>query len=177
MMGIIGIMVTWCFWIFYVDYKVGQVGAYWFIRSICSVPLTAGPLSILQRAVRSIVFYNENGEILKYITALSIPIIDMLILLVLPFNKEHHSMAFFSGFFAIMFIMFATNNPNKIIVYSTTLPCHLIVGLLFIKQTLFENESKIILSIVKKLSGISYICFGLLMIVFYILGTPLGWYY
>jgi hypothetical protein len=176
-MGIMGIIVTWCFWIFFVDYKVGQVGAYWFIRDIGSVPLTAGPLSLLQRTVRSIVFYNDHGEILKYITALSIPIIDMLILLVIPFSKEQHRMAFFSGFFAILFVTFAINNPNKVIVYATTLPCHLIVGLLFIKQTLFENESKKIISIVKKLSGISYICFGFVMIVFYILGTPLGWYY
>lgn len=178
--GILSIIVVWILWIVFVDIKSGEVGAYWSARQIATLPLSAGPLTFLQRTARILVYANDGGEKLKFMTALILPMMHVVLLLHIRLASEIHRLSILVGLIGMIAIMFLTNNPNKIIVYGTTFPGFLAIGILFIKQC-FQNEipetsekAKVYL---RYSTGILYMIFCLEMWIFYIVGTPLGWYF
>lgn len=180
-LGIASLSVVWLLWILYVDMQIGQVGAYWQVREIGSVPLSAGPMTFLQRAARVIVYSSNQGEILKFITALTIPLVDMWLLLVIRLKNEAHRFSILMGIVAMVGITFFINNPNKIIVYATTLPGHFTIGLLFLKQAFGKKANDLLEKPLEKifryLAGAVYVAFCVSMVLFFIIGTPLEWYY
>ncbi len=66
-------------------------------------------------------------------------------------------------------------NPNKIIVYATTLPGYFIAHILFIDKLL--TKASFSNSFYHFAVGAVYVIYCIAMLVVYILGTPLGWYY
>ncbi|NWG14872.1 MAG: hypothetical protein HXY20_15210 [Acidobacteria bacterium] len=179
--GICSIVFVWLVWMIFVDFQVGEFGAYWDVRKISTVPLTAGPLTFLQRATRIFVYGTNEGEMLKFVTALAIPLVDLWIILSIPLKHESHRLSIIAGIVAMILVTFLINNPNKIVVYATTIPGHISIGLLFLQETLI-NQPKIVSKkwlegLFRSLAGLSYVTFCVLIIIFYILGTPLEWYY
>jgi len=176
--GISGIIITWLLWTIYVDINLGQFGSYWEIRKFYTVPLSAGPFSLLQRTVSLLFQYSNLGEQLKFATAILIPLIHIWLLSCISLKNERHRLAILASILAMMFIAFQANNPNKIIVYVITYPGNFAIGIIFLYQAFYTNESKYKLrTIWWRLGGISYIVFCVAMVAFYIIGTPLAWYY
>jgi hypothetical protein len=178
MLGILSILIVWILWIFYVDLQVGHPGAYWQVRKIGTVPLTAGPFTFLQRTARVLVFSSHIGEILKYVSVLAVILVDMWVLLIVRLRKETHRLAILFSIFSMLGITFVLNNPNKIIVYTTTFPGHLSIGLIFLQQAFgYHPLDTIYEKLVRIASGVMYLAFCFLMALFYMIGTPLEWYY
>jgi len=179
-LGLLGIILPWICWIGYVDMRVGEVGAYWQARQIGTVPLYLGPITLIYRAAQAIAL-GDLGEILKFATAFVIPLVDLWLMLLVPFRSEVHRLASISSILAMLLIALVTNNPNKVIVYAITLPSHLAVSLLAM-QAGFQNVFHPIgLSrsryFILTLALLGYILFCVGMVVFFIIGTPLEWYY
>jgi hypothetical protein len=62
--------------------------------------------------------------------------------------------------------------------YMITLPAHAVVGLIFIREAFRRRDPEGDLErIVRKSAGLMYLCYCAVMLVFFILGTPLRWYY
>ncbi|WJW70317.1 hypothetical protein OZ401_005048 (plasmid) [Candidatus Chlorohelix allophototropha] len=142
------------------------------------MPLNEGPFSLFFRGARIIIFSIDSAELLKFITALIIPLIDLWLLLLIPIKEEAIRISLIAGILAIFLMSVIINNPNKVIVYSTTFPGHISVGLLFIQNAFSKNPKEGTgLSVIKKLAGLAYLAFCLEMFLFYIFGTPLEWYY
>jgi hypothetical protein len=175
----LGILVGWGSWILFVDMMSGQVGAYWQAREVATVPLYAGFLTIVYRATENISLGNL-GESLKYITALLIPLVDLWLILLVPFRNEKHRLASISGIILLLFISFATCNPNKIVVYIMTLPSHLIAGLVIFQlgYQSFSEKGNLLKQhdLFIKTAFILYILFSIGICAFFIIGTPFGWY-
>jgi len=176
---ILAILITWGGWILYVDYMSGQTGTYWQARQVATVPLYAGFLTLIYRMVETVAQGNI-GEILKYATAFLIPLIDLWLVLLVPFRSEKHRLASISGLIMLLLISFATSNPNKIFVYAMTLPSHLLVGWVILQsgfQSLLKQNS---LSRGHNFLAITafwvYVLVSIGMVIFFIVGTPLGWY-
>jgi hypothetical protein len=175
----LGILITWGVWILYVDYMSGQTGAYWQAREVATIPLYAGILTLIYRMVESIALGNI-GEILKYATAFLIPLIDLWLVLLVPFRNEKHRLAIISGLIMLLLISFATSNPNKIFVYAMTLPSHLLIGWVVLQlgfQSLLKQSSfsKRYDFLAITALGV-YVLVSIGMVVFFVVGTPLGWY-
>lgn len=180
--GIISITVTMTVWVLYADYSMGGFGSYWQAREHFMPSLNIGLLTFFHNTARVLVFSNDVGLKLKFLTAIAIPIVDMWVLQGIVFKDESHRAAILYSLLGMLLIMLFTNNPNKIIVYATTIPGHFATAILFIKQALSDNwtDNKLQGSFEKKIrksSGYFYIIFCLFMGIFFILGTPLGWYY
>jgi hypothetical protein len=176
---ILGIMVSWSSWILYVDLMSGQFGVYWKAREIATIPLYAGFLTILYR-MAEVIFLGNIGEILKYATAFLISFTDLWLVLLVPFRSEKHRIACISSLITILFISFITSNPNKVFIYFMTLPSHILIGWVVMqlgyesifKKGSFSEKSSISVNIAL---GI-YILISIGMVVFFVVGTPLGWY-
>lgn len=176
--GFLGILGTWVFWILVVDLNVGHLGAYWQVREYYSKPLDLGALSFLAGLSKIFIHTNNAPEQMRYLTALAIPLVDMWILLALNV-KEVHRLAILAGILGLFFIIFVVNNPNKVIVYSLTTPGHFASGLLFLRQAFspYSLEEGMLRRAIRNVAGIVYILFCFCMAIFFILGTPLEWYY
>lgn len=176
--GLFGILLAWAAWILVVDIKTGVWGTYFHVRRLGSGSLDEGVLSLFLYAARALKG-NDVGEKLKYLTALFIPIVDIFILMVVKMKNESERFAQLLSLVSVLVVTFLINNPNKVIVYITTLPIHFSLGVVFILQTLFQNEitESIIHKIVKRLAGIFYIVYCLVLTLFFVIGTPLQWYY
>jgi hypothetical protein len=178
LLGILGITATWLIWIAFVDINTGSFGAYWQSRKVATVPLSSGVFTFLKRAARVLLYASDNGEKLKFATALVIPVVDMWIILVAPLRDEVHRLSIIAGVLAVLSTSFVLNNPNKVVVYSITLPGHITAGLLFLEQSFRKKKAERALERgVRYLSGISYLLFCALIATFFVVGTPLEWYY
>lgn len=176
---VLGILITWGGWILYVDYMSGYTGAYWQAREVATIPLYAGFLTLIYRMVETIALGNV-GEILKYTTVFLVSLIDLWLVLLVPFRSEKHRLASISGLIMLLLISFATSNPNKIFVYAMTLPSHLLIGW-FVLQSGFQSlQKQSSFSKIHKFLVIAafsvYILISISMIIFFVVGTPLGWY-
>ena len=177
----LGILVAWGSWILYVGFMSGQIGAYWQAREVATVPLYAGFLTLIYRMAEAI-FQGNIGEILKYTTAFLVPLVDLWLLLLIPFRNEKHRLASISSLLMLLLISLATSNPNKIFVYAMTLPSHLLIGWTVLhmgfqslpKQVSFARQQQH-----NMLVGVAFWIYVLLsigMTIFFVIGTPLGWY-
>jgi len=175
----LGILVTWGGWILYVDFMSGQTGAYWQAREIATVPLYAGLLTLIYRMIESLIQGNI-GEILKYTTAFLIPLVDLWLLILVPFRSEKHRLASISGVIMLLLISFVTSNPNKIFIYAMTLPSHLLIGWIVLQlgfQSYSEQGSfSKRYDYLVRVALWFYVLVSIGMTIFFIVGTPLGWY-
>lgn len=174
--GIISIAIVLVSWVLFVDLNSGQLGTYWQAREVGLVPLSSGPFSFLDTAARVLIFSDQIGERLKYSSALIIPLVDMWILLAIPFEKEEHRVAILASLLGLLFLTFFQNNPNKSIVYITTIPGHFALGMIFIVHCFNKLRQREHFPI-WLMAGISFGVYCFMTGVFFVLGTPLAWYY
>lgn len=180
LLGLGSLLITWLIWMVVVDLRAGEIGAYWGVRSIASVPRHHGPFSLIYRATWYFANTVDNGEKLRYFSALAIPLVQLAITIVAPIRNEAHRLSIVGSIFALLFITFFINNPNKIVVYCMTYPGHFASSLLFLHAAFGrggQRDEKLNRVLVRWAAGASYLAFCVTMVVFYILGTPTEWYY
>lgn len=178
--SLIAILGVWLLWILYVDLQVGEPGAYWSARAVSSVPMYHGPFTLLHRAMSIFIDSSNTGEQLKYLTALAVPLVQIFVTILVPLSDEAHRLAIIGSLLSVLLVTFLIVNPNKVIVYVMTFPGHFAIGMIFLQHTLLERREKHhsqIYHVARRATGIVYVLFCLCLVLFFLLGTPLEWYY
>ncbi len=178
-LGIVSIVIVWTLWFLYIDFRANHVGTYWATRELgATAPLMTGFFEFVNNTIRVLIYSRDYSESLKFLTALAIPMIDIWVLQLIHLKSEAHRLSMLFSVLSVLIVAMIVNNPNKIIVYSTTIPSHFAIGLLFIQQTFDLSDSAgRIVKLVRVSAGVSYLAFCALMAIFFIIGTPLMWYY
>ena len=178
-LAILGILVAFMLWTLFVDIQTGNWGNYWKIRSIGSTtPSFIGVWEFFTNFATSLITPNNFALQLRYLVAIVVPLVDIWLLTVIPVRNEIHKLSLLAGFMTILLITILINNPNKVIVYSTTIPGHFLINILFFQFAFKKIDGKLtIKKILPLVLGVVYFIYCLLMMLFYILGTPLEWYY
>ena len=173
--GILGVLLVFLAWMLFVDSRSGEFGAYWAARKIAIVPLE---FSFFERSLRSFLFIRDAALKLRFAGALLVPLVELSLALVVPFKRPVDRAAVIAGIAAVMVSTILLNNPNKVMNYLITLPAHSVTGLLFIRQAFRHEEAERAREgLLRKSAGIAYLSYCALMMVFFVLGTPLRWYY
>ena len=177
LLGIVFILGTWLAWIWVVDWKTGGTDIYWAAREQESIYLGIGGniFYFFGSLAQSFLTPNSPRDEIRYGMALAIPLANYLFIGLAPTPKNEHRFAAAAGNTAMLAIELLMGNPNKILVYTTTLPTYFPVHLILIGD-IFNNfsHSKCLKSIV---IGIAYLAYCFLMVIIYVLGTPLRWYH
>jgi len=175
LIGILSILVVWGMWIKYVDWNSGQSGLYWSLRMRTSQYTAGNVTGFLNHLIGAFLDSSDIREQLIYSIALIIPLANIVIMVLISLPNERDWYAILAGNIAILAIALYMGNPNKIIVYTTTLPGYFITHLLLIEKLVTRTVfSKPFLRF-----GVAavYIAYCICMLLIYIVGTPLGWYY
>jgi hypothetical protein len=175
LLAIVALLAGWLAWILLVDYNTGEFGAYWSTRISMSQYAAGNPINFFIELVNSFVYSHDIRDEIRYSTALIIPLTTFWIIGKIPMMKDTHRYALAFGNLAMLIIALLFGNPNKIIVYSTTLPGYFSVYLIFF-QFIFNKDwlsnffhRVVVLPL--------FILFCLIAVFIYVVGTPLGWYY
>jgi hypothetical protein len=173
--GIFAILFCWLAWIWIVDWKTQIPGAYWQVRLAQKYYLGAGDYKIFYRNLFSSFLYDHDiRNQIRYSSALIIPLVNFIIIGLIPLTNEVHRYAMAAGNLAMLGMALFLGNPNKIIVYSTTLPGYFISHMLLfsmINNSMWQKKTdRVILYIVYSV----YLLAGLAIFIF---GTPLRWYH
>ncbi|MDQ2808959.1 MAG: hypothetical protein M3Z04_18950 [Chloroflexota bacterium] len=175
LLGIVALLGGWIVWIGVVDWQSGHLGTYWSLRIDAQHNVAGSVPAFFDQLVRSFLYTNNLRDKIRYSTALTIPIVNLCVLGLVPFTRERHRYALVAGTLTMLFITLYLGNPNKIIVYTTTLPGHFVSHLLFVRRLL--NPSGFSTPFFRLGLAICYSVYCLAMLVIYTIGTPLGWYY
>ncbi len=169
------ILGAWLAWIGIVDWQAGEWGTYWQLRLSFSAYVAGDARSFFDRLAQAFLYTGDPREQIRYATALLIPLVNLWILGLTPLARERDRFALAAGNLTMLALSLITGNPNKIIVYTTTLPGYFVVHLLFIQRLVTGQP---FLPWPLRIGGIlGYTAYASAMLVVYILGTPLGWYY
>lgn len=174
-LGILALVLCWIAWITFVDWKVGETGTYWQLRLLTKEYASGNPFGFMDRLARSFLYGHDARERIRYSTALIVPIVTLWTLVLTPFSKERHRYALAAGNLAMLGMALAFGNPNKIIVYTTTLPGYFVAHLALVQR--LSNEAKGFNRLLRIAGIVAYSMYVVAMLVIYVLGTPLGWYY
>ncbi|MCW1970242.1 MAG: hypothetical protein KIH69_019190 [Anaerolineae bacterium] len=176
--AMLGITLGWICWILYVDYQTGLMGSYWQARQVATVPLFAGPFSLMYRTIYAIQS-NDINLILKFSSVFSVCIFDLWLVALLPFKRDIDKLASIFSIFSLLIISFLINNPNKVIVYALTIPIHIPAYLAMISLIIRQLTSQISFKRKLAICGLGFLCFifCVLHIIFFVAGTPLEWYF
>ncbi len=173
--GMTTILATWLGWMFVVDWQSGRLGTYWDLRIAFRQYVAGDAPAYFRQLVYAWLYSMDVRDLIRYSSALLIPIANLWVLALVPLVRERDRYAMAAGTFTMLAMTLILGNPNKIIVYTTTLPAHFAAHLLFIRwlstPTEFRNTGVRWLLI----GGYSLYCGAMLVV--YVLGTPLGWYY
>lgn len=175
LLGIISIILGWVVWILIVDWHTGYLGSYWKAREISSNFVAGNPINFFLSLVNSFKNTGDLRDQIRYSSALLIPLFNIWLIGMIPFSKESHRIAQFMGNIAMLSIALIFGNPNKIIVYTTTVPGYFSIYLLMINN--FFNIKWMKKPINKYIVIPIFTLFCLGMLIVYVFGTPLGWYY
>jgi hypothetical protein len=173
--GIVALLLTWIIWMGIVDWLTGQAGTYWNTRLLTRQYAAGDPWGFFRELAVSFLYGSDMREQIRYSTALIIPILNLWIIGFIPLSHESHRYAMAAGNLAMIAIALTYGNPNKIIVYTITLPSHFAVHILFVKELVVKISASNHKGYI--LIGVLYALYCINMLVVYILGTPLGWYY
>ena len=173
--GILGVLAGWLLWIIVVDFQTGHYGSYWEARKLAGTYVAGNPVNFLIQLVSSFVYTGDIRDQIRYSTAVAIPLANIWLINRLEFSKEVHRYALTAGILTMMFIAIMNGNPNKIIVYTVTLPGYFSTYLMLVcsvknKEWLHDPVNKYIIVPV-------FVIYCLFMLFVYVWGTPLGWYY
>jgi hypothetical protein len=175
LIGIAIVILGWLAWIAIVDWNANEWGAYWQARDSFTRYVAGDPASYFLELAKSFVYGVDLRDKLRYSIGLIIPLVNLWVIAFAPFRNPSHRYALAAGNLAMFGLALWQGNPNKLIVYSTTLPGYFSTYILFIRDlaaqgTLANHFRQLVTSVI-------FWSFIVFMIVFYVLGTPLGWYY
>ncbi|MGB6679803.1 MAG: hypothetical protein WBF08_00585 [Candidatus Bathyarchaeia archaeon] len=174
-LGILSVILGWIAWILFVDLNIGRVGSYWEAREMARIFVAGNPVNYFLELANSFAYSGNFRDQVRYTTGLIIPLINILIIGYVTFSKESHRLGQLFGNLTMLCMALLLGNPNKIIVYTTTIPGYFSVGLImfhkiFNAKWLKSNIHKFVIAPI-------FILYCVLMLLFYVMGTPLGWYY
>ena len=175
LIGILALLIVWVMWIWYVDWKTRVPGTYWSLRELSSLYEAQDAPGFLDHLARSFLDGNDIQDQLRYSVALIIPIANLWMVGFIPMLRERDRNAIVAGNLAMLAIALFMGNPNKIIVYTTTLPGNFVMHILFIEKLLTRGSFSN--SFLRFGIAALYATYCIAMLIFYMLGTPLGWYY
>lgn len=169
------IALTFLAWMFYVDWKIGSWGAYWQARTSFAQYVAGDPPRYFLELARILFYASDVRDLVRYSTALIIPLVNLWLIAFVPFAREVDRYALSVGNLTMLALVLWQGNPNKVIVYTTTLPGYFAANLLLAKG-LFDKRFAFC-GLHKTLIVLGYLLYLLAMLVVYVVGTPLGWYY
>lgn len=174
-LGMVALLLTWIAWMGIVDWSVGQSGVYWHTRELFREYVAGDPWNFFRELAFAFLYGDDVREQVRYCTAIIIPVVNLWIIGLITLSNEYHRYALAAGNLAMLAIALYTGNPNKMIVYTTTLPGYFATHLLFVRVLELKISSP--RQPIYFLMGVFYLIYCLVMLVIYVLGTPLGWYY
>lgn len=174
-LGATSILFGWVIWIIIVDWNSGNLGAYWNARTTFNQYIAGNFGNFFVELVRSFLRLGAIRDQIRYSTALLIPLVNIWVAGIVPLSRESHRYALAAGNLAMLVIALLEGNPNKIIVYTTTLPGHFPLYILVFQQLLVS--SGFTKRRYKIATAVLLATYCLAMLLVYIIGTPLGWYY
>jgi hypothetical protein len=173
--GITAILATWFLWMGIVGWQTGQLDAYWASRELSRSYAPGNAWAFFQEMLSAFIYTGDIREMVRFTTALVIPVVNMVILGLAPFRRERDRYAMAVGNLAMLVIGLYMGNPNKIIVYSTTLPGHFAAHMMLIQSLATQLRVRPGVGSLSALALYGLYCAALLVV--YVLGTPLAWYY
>src|SRR5205823_8757684 len=121
LIGVTTLLIVWMAWIWFVDWKTGTPGTYWSLRTLTSQYAAYDARGFFDHLARSFLYSSDIRERIRYSTALIIPIVNLWIIGLTPLRRERDRYAMAAGNLTMLAIALYMGNPNKIIVYATTL--------------------------------------------------------
>jgi hypothetical protein len=172
LLGIMGIMGGLFWWIETVHWQTGTPSAYWDARTLANAA-TSQNVSVFFYDLLSVwIDGSDLRNILRYSQAVLIPCVNFIIIGAISFNEERHRYAWAAANAAMLGICLYSGNPNKIIVYTTTLPYHFCMH----SMAWAEIQWKPFPSY-RGMIGLLYLLYCMSLLVFYSIGTALAWYF
>jgi len=175
LIGIIVLLVVWLIWVAYVGLRVGEPDIYWKLRELSSQYAAHDWKGFLHQLASSVLYSDDIRDRVRYFTALIISVANLVIIGLIPLAKERDRYALAAGNLAMLGTALLMGNPNKIIVYTTTLPGYFAMHLLFMSRLV--TKTSISSSYSRWAAIVIYSAYWFVMLIVYVLGTPLGWYY
>jgi hypothetical protein len=174
LLGIIMLIATWLCWMLFVDWQTGVSWSYWNARTSFGHYVAGNPWLFFDYSARLLLYGGDFRDQIRYSTALIVPVVSLFVIGLVPWRRECHGYAVAAGVLAMLVIALAQGNPNKMIVYPTTIPGHLVVHLALTVALVFGGFHPTRNRIATALGYTAY-CVAMLMV--YVFGTGLGWYY
>jgi hypothetical protein len=175
--GIVGILFGWFSWIIVVGINTGDLSNYWRLRELTREYVAGDVVSYVRQIADSFIYTTDARDQLRYLVAVLVPTISLWFLLPLNQIPEVHRIAIAAGYVAVLVVALYMGNPNKIIVYVTTLPGHFISGLSLLSVLTTPRYAPRQKLLIQAISLSLFMTYCTAMSVFYILGTALAWYY
>jgi hypothetical protein len=175
LIGTVALLGTWFLWTSFVDWKAGNTGVYWKMRLLSKYYLGEGGATTIFDQLALAFFEHDVRNMIRYSTALLIPLVSLLVIGYIPLADQIHRYAMAAGNLTMLAITLFLVNPNKIIVYTSTLPghfpahillCAVVVGIL----GKVRRTQRIVIGVLYALY-----CIGILGVFVY--GTPMRWYH
>jgi hypothetical protein len=173
--GCAGIIAGLIGWIAFVDMHVGVLGAYIHAREAYVQDQEQTPLGFFDAFARSFLYSNDVRDRIRFALGLTVPLVNLWLLALIPFREERHRYALGAGYLAMMLIVLLTGNPNKTIVYATTLPSFLLINFGIVAWILGNISEGVRRS--ANAIGPLYAIYAFGITCVYVLGTPYAWYY
>lgn len=179
LIGIFTLLIVWGMWISYVGLKTGDIGTYLKLRELTSQYAAHDFSGFFNHLANAFLYNGDIRDQVRYSVALIIPIVNLLIIGQAPLKNDRDRYALAAGNITMLALALFMGNPNKIIIYTTTLPGYFSVHILFVgkiikKISLPDSSANKAPSLV---AAVLYAAYCIAMLVVYILGTPQGWYY
>ena len=174
-LGILLILITWLGWVLFVGWKTGNIWSYWDARKIARNFVAGDSFSFFIELINSFLYSRNLRDQIRYSSALLIPIFNMWFIGALSFSNESHQFGLAIGNTAMLLIALIFGNPNKIIVYTTTIPGYFYIGLKMFQQ--ITSREWLSNPFNKFFTTPLFLIYCSSMLVVYIIDTPLGWYY
>lgn len=176
LIGIVALLVGWLIWIWIIDWQTGYTGAYWEARQ--SFRPYFGPADFrgfFEQWFSAFFVDIDLRNQIRFSTAVLIPIANLIVIGLVPLAAEHHRYALAAGNLSMLAISLLLGNPNKILLYSTTLPGYFVTHLVLLMWLDRRPQQRGLLS--PALLRALYLIYCVSMQIVYIVGTPLAWYY
>ena len=175
LIGIITLLLTWLLWAWWVDWQTGYVGIYWKMRLLARYYLGAGDIGAFFKQFIGAFYEGDLRNMIRYSTSLIIPLANLIIIGLIPLSDESHRYAMAAGNLAMLAITLYLANPNKVIVYTTTLPGYFTAHLILLDSAITTAPAFTKLSRLGVVTLYGFYC--LAMILVFVLGTPSRWYH
>jgi hypothetical protein len=176
LLGMLVLLVGWLLWIWIIDWQTGYAGAYWEARQ--SFRPYFGPADFrgfFEQWFSSFFVDIDLRNQIRFSTAVLIPIVNLIVIGLVPLAEEHHRYALAAGNLSMLAISLLLGNPNKILLYSTTLPGYFVTHLALLVWLDNRPQQRDLLN--RATLRALYLIYCVSMQIVFIIGTPLGWYY